>query len=336
MLKSLLFGLTLLAGLVTARPATAGDLDKFLPSNSEFYVHISVPKLFGSELVRKAVPMAFDKYSDMIAKNVGMMKGIPNFPPIEEEQVKEGLKQLADPDAIAMMFDMAKGVITDIVIAGSQNGGDPDIVILLKSKQIKAEILESVASGLAAFPGAADQITVETTNHDAGTIYTFIPAQAKEAKFLVTVPEEGILCVSRNKATAQATLEAKSKPSDKLAELKKARKETDFVFMTGVGDEKVPFTTMTLNVVLDKDLAGKVTVNYKDEAKAKEQVNEVNEQVSKMLEQLKEMLGDKSEILKPHIEKSKAVVDGKTVTGTISIPGKVFESMLKKENEKDK
>ena len=35
-----------------AGPATAGDLDKYVPADAQFFAHVNVPKLFASDMVR--------------------------------------------------------------------------------------------------------------------------------------------------------------------------------------------------------------------------------------------------------------------------------------------
>ena len=55
--RTFALALVAFAGLTTVAPA--GDFDKYLPEKSQLYVHVNMPKLFTSPMVRKVVPMVF-------------------------------------------------------------------------------------------------------------------------------------------------------------------------------------------------------------------------------------------------------------------------------------
>ncbi|WP_410971771.1 hypothetical protein, partial [Salmonella sp. SAL4437] len=55
-----------LAALAVATPVPAGDFDKYLTDDTQFFVHVNVPKFFTSDMVRNAVPMVFEKFGDQI------------------------------------------------------------------------------------------------------------------------------------------------------------------------------------------------------------------------------------------------------------------------------
>jgi hypothetical protein len=330
MLRNFLFGLTALAALIVAGPAAAGDFDKYVPEDAQFYAHVNVPKLFASEMVRKAVPMAFDKYGDQLIMFAGMAKGMnPNMPDVPEEKMKEGLKQMADPKVIAQAFDVAGPVVTDIVVTGSMADGEPNVVIIIKCVFITPEGIAQIA-GMAAGGMPGVPVKLETIKKAKGVIYAMDVPNAPE-KVCITVPEAGILHICMGEEKAEKSFTAASKPTAKLADLIAKRNKDDFLFFAGLGTDDADYTSMVGNFTLDKDLGGKLTKTMKDEAAAKEEAKKMNDQFGETMEQLKGMLGEKAEVLKPHMEKSKATVDGKAVNGIISIPGTVVEKLLGKD-----
>ena len=329
MLRNILFGLTALAALIVAGPAAAGDFDKYIPEDAQHFAHISVPKLFASDMVRKAVPMAFDKYSDQLIMFAGMAKGMnPNMPDVPEEKMKEGLKQMADPKVIAKAFDAAGPVVTDLVITGSFVDNEPDMVIVIKCAFFTPQGVEQIAAMAGGVPGMPAKI--ETLKKAKGTVYA-MEMPGAPTKMYMAVPEAGILHICMSEEKAEAAFAAASKPTAQLAELMAKRNKDDFIFFAGLGADNDDYTSMTGKFTLDKDLGGKMTKTMKDEAAAKDEAQKMNDQFGELMEQIKGALGEKAEVLKPHLEKSKATVDGKTVNGTISIPGSVVEKLLGKD-----
>lgn len=329
MLRNMVFGLTAVAAVILAGPAPAGELDKYIPEDAKFYTHINVPKLFASDMVRKAVPMAFDKYGDQLIMLMGMAKGMnPNMPDVPEDQMKEGLKQMADPKVIAKAFDSAGPVVTDIMFTGSMANGEPNVIIVIKCSFITPEAAEQFAGMAGGIPGLPTK--VEKIKKSKGTVYAMEVPQTGQKVFL-SVPEAGVLHISMSEEKSEKSFAAAAKPNAKLGELIAKRNKDDFVYFAGLGEEDADYTTMSGNMTLDKDVGGKMSVAYKDEAKAKEEAQSMNDKFGEMMEQFKGMLGDKAAILKPYIEKSKATVDGKTVNATMSIPGSAVEKMLGKD-----
>jgi len=341
-MRYFLLGLAALAGLALIGPGRADDkpasattpvanaFDKYLPDNSKFYVHVAVPKLFNSELVRKALPMAFDKYANEIVQLAGMAKGLPNVPPIDDDQIKQGLKMMADPQFIGQVFDAAKDAVTDLVIAGNPEGGEKaDLVILIKCEAIKSEMVDQMAQMIGGV--AAGQLTVDTDKTAKGNIYSLSSPQQPGMKMHITVPANGILQLASSKKSAESSLDAKGKASAQLAGLMGKRTGQDFLFVASLGDEKTGITALNANLVLDKDLNGAMKVESNDESEAAEHAKEANQHLEAMFAQIKGVLGDKGDALKNAAEKTKATVQGKTVNATISIPGTAVEKLLSKD-----
>ncbi len=329
MLRKILFGLTAMAACMVAGPANAGDFDKYVPEDAKFFAHVNVPRIFASEMVRKAVPMAFDKYSDQIIGLVGMAKGMnPNIPDVPEDQMKDGLKQLADAKVIAKAFDAAGNVVTDIVVAGSVTNDEPNVVIIIKCAFFTAEVVEQFAGMAGGVPGMPAKI--ETIKKAKGTVYAMEVPQAPQ-KMYVCVPEAGVLHICMSEEKAEKAFAAASKPSAKLNELITKRNKDDFVFFAGLGGDDEDYTSMQGNFKLDKDFSGKISKVFKEESKAKAEAEKMNESFGETMDQVKGLLGEKADVLKPHMEKSKATVEGKTVNAIMSIPGSVVEKMLSKD-----
>jgi hypothetical protein len=328
MLRKFLFSMTALAAIM-AGPAAAGDFDKYVPEGAKFFAHVNVPKLFASEMVRKTVPMAFDKYSDQIVSLAGMAKQFnPNAPDIPEDQMKAGLKQMADPNVIAKAFDAAGPVVTDVVVAGSVVDDEPNVVIVIKCAFFTPEGAAQVAGMAGGMPGMPAKI--ETIKKSKGTIYAMdIPGAPN--KVYMAIPENGILHISMREENAEKAFAAASKPTAELAQLMTKRNKDDFVFFAGLGADKDEYTSMSGNITLDKDLNVNASRTFKDEAKAKEEAQKMNEHFAEMSDQIKGAIGENAQALKPHLEKSKATVDGKTVKAKISIPGSAVEKLLGKD-----
>lgn len=317
-----------LAALAIAAPVRAGDFDKYLADDTQFYLHISMPKFFSSDVVRKAVPMALEKYGESLVGLMGMAKQFnPNAPDIPEDQAKQAIKQASDPKVIAQAFDAAKEFVTDVVVAGKAEGGMPEVAIIVKSPVFTAEGAAMVAQLI----GGQPQVQLETIKKDKGTIYAMTPPNSP-AKVFITVPENGVLHMCMAEKQAEASFAPKGKPSEKLTQLIGKRAATDFLFVAGLGNETADYTAMSGSLTLDKDISGKMAMTYKDAEKATEQAKVANEKMVEMLDQLKGFLGDKATALKPHLEKTKATVDGKTVTSSMSIPGTVVEKLLAKDS----
>jgi hypothetical protein len=192
-------------------------------------------------------------------------------------------------------------------------------------------MVEMISNLIAAQPQVPVQI--KKIKKSGGMVYA-ITAPQDERKVYITIPEEGLLHMAMNEELAEASFAPKGKPSEKLAAQMAKRESNDFLFVAAVGDGEADFTSMAANLVLDKDIAGRFNVDFKDEAKAKERAEEANEHLKLVVEQLKSMLSDKgAEAAKTHLGKTKAEVDGSKVKASLSIPGAVIEELLKKEKE---
>src|SRR3954468_2585518 len=103
-MRSFLFAAAV-TGLAAA-PAAAADLDKYLPADATFYVHVTTKNFLTAPVVRKAIPMAFDKYGDQIMPLMQFAKALnPNTPDIPEDAIKQGIGELKKPETIANAFD---------------------------------------------------------------------------------------------------------------------------------------------------------------------------------------------------------------------------------------
>jgi hypothetical protein len=335
-MRYVLFGLAAIAGFSlagaaraddTTAKARAADLSRYVPSEAQFFVHVNVPKVFTSELVRSAVPMAFDKYGDQLVGLMALAKQFnPNAPDVPEDQAKAAIKQMANPQAIAQAFDAAKEFVSDIVITGSMADDKPNVVVLIKSQFFTAELVEMVSN----LAGQQPQMKIEKAKKEKGTVYTITVPNAEE-KMYFTVPEPGVLFITSQEAGAAASFAATSKPNEKLAGLMAKRDKDDFIFATGLGNNDADYTQMAMSLQLDKNVSGKMMMVFKDEKKAAEQAKEVNDQLQEMLGQIKDFLGDKGGALKQSAEKTKAVAQGNTVTANLSIPGEALTKLLSKD-----
>src|SRR5262245_7767918 len=222
-----------MAALAVTAPAPAGDFDKYLAEDTQFFVHVNVPKFFTSEMVRKAVPMAFDKFGDQIVAMMGMARNFnPQIPEIPEDDAKQIMKNAADPKEIAKVFDRIKDVVTDIVIAGKGDGETPQMSILVKCEHIKPELVD----GIAGMAKAMGQVELDAIKKDKGTIYAIKVPQQPGQKMFITVPEPGVLLMCMSEKQAASSFAPSGKPSEKLAKLMGKKAANDFVFVGGLGD----------------------------------------------------------------------------------------------------
>jgi hypothetical protein len=315
-----LLSLAALAALTA--PAPAGEFDKFLPDDTQLYVHVRMPKFFESGMVRKAVPMAFDKYGAELAGLAGMAKQMnPQMPDVPED----AFKRLSDPKEIAQFFDMAKNVISDVVVAGSGGGMAMQPVMLIKCEMITNDMMQMVSGMVANAP----QMKLETMKKPKGTVWELTLPQGDQ-KIYLSVPTQGLLQISMSDKVAEASFEAKGKAGDKLKALLEKQDKTDFVFVASTGGDASDYQSMAANVTLDDNLTGKVNATFKDAETAAAKAKEITEQFANMFEQLKGQLGDKADLLKPYLDKAKATADGKTVSANFTMPGTAVETMLKK------
>jgi len=313
---------TLAAAAALAAPAPAGEFDKFLPDDTQLYVHVRMPKFFESGMVRKAVPMAFDKYGTELAGLAGMAKQMnPQMPDVPED----AFKRLSDPKEIAQVFDMAKNIISDIVIAGAGGGMAMQPVFLIKCEMISNEMMQMASGAVANVP----QVKLETVKKAKGTVWELTLPQGDQ-KIYLSVPTPGLLQISMSDKLAEASFEAKGKAGDKLKALLDKQNKTDFVFVASTGGDDSEYQSMAANVTLDDNLTGKVNATFKDGETASAKAKEISEQIAGMFDQLKGQLGDKADLLKPYLDKAKATATGNSVSANFTLPGTAVETMLKK------
>src|SRR5262245_57468947 len=107
-MRSFLF-MAVIAGLAVTAPTRAADLEKYLPANAGVYVHININRLLTADVIRKAIPMAFDKYGDQILPLFQLAKALnPDLANLPEDELKKGIQELKKPETIANAFDAAK------------------------------------------------------------------------------------------------------------------------------------------------------------------------------------------------------------------------------------
>lgn len=318
--RPVLLSLAALAALTA--PAPAGEFDKFLPDDTQLYVHIRMPKFFESGLVRKAVPMAFEKYGAELAGLAGMAKQMnPQMPDVPED----AFKRLADPKEIAQFFDMAKNIISDIVVAGAGGGMAMQPVMLIKCEMITNEMMQMVSGAAGNIP----QVKIEAVKKAKGTVWELTLPQGDQ-KIYLSVPTAGLLQISMSDKVAEASFDAKGKASDKLKALIEKQTKTDFVFVASTGGNGSDYQSMAANVTLDDNLTAMVNATFKDAETATAKAKEITEQFASMFEQIKGQLGDKADLLKPYLDKAKATASGNTVSANFTLPGTAVETMLKK------
>jgi hypothetical protein len=320
-------------GLAMTNSVRANDLAKYLPDNSSMYVHINLNQLLTAPVIRKAVPLAFEKYGDQIGPIVAMAKQFnPGTPDIPEDQLKKGIDELKKEETIAKGFDAAKDIVTDVIITGKADDDEgKSVVILVKvPKEVTAEAVDAAIQFI-----PKEQVKSKQHKKDKATIHEFEIPQAPVAIFAV-VPEPGVVALSMSKESAEMLVErAAGKKGEQNADFTKLmaqRKPTDFVFVTGIkgtGDDK---EVMQGNLVLSKDITGQMSVTYATEEKAKKQGEEMKEGVASASEQLKGFLGDKKDLADTIINSIKTKIDGKTVSASMAITGPTVEKLLAKDN----
>jgi len=321
-----------ITSLVIVAPARADDLDKYLPENTGYYVHVNINRLLDANVVRKAVPMAFDKYGDQIVELLPLLKLInpdaaKNIP---EDDLKKTIQELKKPETIAAGFDAAKDTVTDIVVAGDPAHEDK-VLILVKGPK---EITEDAIKGISALAGLTGQVKVKEHKQAKATIFEIqMPAPQQDQSAFVAVPEPGIVCFAVQKELVEKALSgAKGGLNDKLKPLVAKRTPKDFLFVAMAGGpDDAGIRAGYGNLVLDKDISGNVTATYGSPDKAKEAAQHMNDSLSGFADTLKGALGDKANEVKPVLDKMKATANGVSVTGQFTVPGTVVEKLLAKD-----
>lgn len=320
-------------GLALTNSVRANDLAKYLPDNSSMYVHINLNQLFTAPVIRKAVPLAFEKYGDQIMPLIAMAKQFnPGTPDIPEDQLKKGINELKKEETIAKGLDAAKDIVTDIIFAGKadDDSGQSMVILVKVPKEVTAEAVDAAVQFI-----PKEQVKSKQHKKDKATIHEFEVPQAPVAMFAV-VPEPGVVALAMSKETAEGLVDRaggkKGETNAEFAKLMAQRKPTDFVFVTGIkgaGDDK---EVMQGNLVLSKDVAGQMTVTYATEEKAKKEGEEMKQGVASMSDSVRGFLGDKKDLADAIVNSIKTKVEGKTVSASISITGPTVEKLLAKDN----
>lgn len=300
------------------------NLDKFLPDVGNIYVHANLQQFLAAPVVRKAIPMAVDKYAKEIAGFAQMaMQMNPNAGNVSEDQIKGMLEQLKDPAVIAQAFDAAKDAVTDVIFTGSHEGPNKMLLLIKCSDQVQPDMVKALAPMLKQVP----QIKLET--HEKGD-KTIFEISAQGQSFFVAVPEAGVIAFSLSKDLIEKSVKGgNSGPSADMKKLIAKRAKNDFLFVAAGKQDEIESAVARL--VLNQDINGDMSVTYTSADKAKEEAEQANKKLGEFANQLKSMLGGQAKEVAPVLEKMKAKADGKTVTGTLAIPGAVVEKLLAKE-----
>jgi hypothetical protein len=326
--------LAIALGLWLAGSARSADLVKYLPDKASVYVHVNVKQLLTAPVVRKAIPMAMDKYGDQILPLIQLAKQFsPGTPDVPEEQVKKAIDELKKEATIAAGFDKAKDVVTDVMITGdaNDNEGKSVLVVIKVPQEVTAEAVDAIVKFI-----PKEQIKSKQHKKDKSTIYEFEVPQAPVAMFMV-VPEPGIICITMGKEAADLAVErasgkGKAEISADFSTLMAKRKPTDFLFASSIKGEGDDREVMVGRLVLDKDVSASMNVTYSSEEKAKKEGDELKSHIETATEKLKEMLADKKDALAAILEKIKSKVDGKSVSAEFSVSGQTVEKLLAKDN----
>ncbi len=332
-MRTRLFALGLLALAVPASSVRAADLDVYLPKDTGVYVHVNVRQLLSAPVVRKAIPMAADKYGDQLLLLMAIAKQLnAGGPEVSEEDMKKALNELKKPATIAQGFDAAKDFLTDIVVAG-QPGEEEKFLILVKCIPIVTPEMVDAVSRI-----AESQPQVKLKRHKKGkaTVYEMeMPPPHQGQAVFATVLEPGVVAFGLNKDMVEQAVGRtgkKSEVSEGLGKLIAKRADNDFVFVAANKGEGEGHESASGSLVLDKDVAVRFTVSYADAGKAKESAKEANETIGNLVEAATNAIGDRPE-LKAALEKLNAKVEGRTVSISWTLPGAVIEKLLSKDKE---
>ncbi|MFO0809342.1 MAG: hypothetical protein U0746_12010 [Gemmataceae bacterium] len=328
-MRCILLTAVVVGAVVTAAPAA--DPLKYMPDNTGAYVHINVKQLFTAPIVRKAVPMAFDKYGEQIVGLVEMVKQFDaKAKEISEDDVKNVLKDLKNPTKIAASFDLIREFVTDIVLFSDLEDDSEKSLLLLQCNPAVTALLDLGMT----FVDQSEKVSVKK-HQKAGrpTVYE-IEIEDIEKSFFVAVPEQGLIALGmvkepifialgRTKSTKAVKVDAQ------LKEMIAKRNPNDFLFLAGIrgadDDREVSFASLAL----DKDVSGRFTVAYDSPERAKAGAQEIEQGITTLTNSLKELIGESHKALNESLEKVKAKAEGKKVAVTLTLPGSVIEKLLK-------
>jgi hypothetical protein len=305
------------------------DLTKYMPDGAGMYVHINVQQLLASPVVRKAIPMAVDKYSELIMNIAQMAKAFdPNAANVPNEQIKSVVDELKKPATIATAFDTAKDGVTDIIVTG-----DPDKDDMMLIVKCHEAVTPDLVKGLAQFPAIANnpQLQIKTTVKDGKTVFELI---VQGQSFYLALPEAGVVLGSSSKALVEKGLAGKGtglKPE--LKKLVDTRAKTDFIFSAVVrkGTDESGILAGWLRLVLDENISGEISANYANAAKAADQAKEMNDHIGEIADKVKEAMGPAGKDIAAALTQAKAVASGTAVTSKFKLSGSVIEKLLAKD-----
>jgi hypothetical protein len=313
-------------------PAKA-DLQKYLPAGSGFYVHVNVRQFLAAPVIRKAIPLAVDKYGDTLMQLFQFAKAFdPNAQNIPNDKVKEMIDSLKKPETIAKAFDAAKDGLTDIVVAGEPGKDDRMAVVVKCHEAVTADIVKAFA------PFLQNNPQVSLKMHDQGdkTLFELQPQNAPQPIYFV-LPQAGVVVFSPKKEMVEKALKGGGEDTLKpgLKKLVGEKQKTDFVFfaMSGSGQDESGVVSGWGRIVLDKDVHGEMSATYGSEKKAADEAKEMNEHLGQLTQMVKNALGPNGKDVAAALDKAKATADGPKVSAKFAVPGSVIEKLLAKEKE---
>lgn len=322
--------LAALASVLLLTPAArASDLDRFVPSTTNFYMQINLKQMSGASMIRKVVPKLLDKYGENAIKMAGQAN--PQAAMLEGmwPQIQEALR---DEEKVNQFFDGFKENVSDVVIAGNvvvAGGADskPDFIILVGSPvftQANAQMVAGMVGGQ--MPGMLKESKLAGKD-----VWEMTPPGAPQS-FFVAIPEDGVLAFSINKDNMEACLKASKevKFSNDLKPLMANRTDKCSIFLAGFEPKEDERTFA--QVMIAKDLEVNVVREFKDGEKAKTKADEMNEEIASAISGAETMLGESGEKLKSlfdALKKNKATVTGNKVTFTTKVATEYVMKMLK-------
>jgi len=310
----------------------ADGADKYFPEGTTVVVRINFNQLFGSPLLRKAVPLVVDKYGE------DFMNLMATFAATQDENAAKAMKEAApqlkeavkDPEKVAAFMDRLKDAVTDVVVAGDPKGGDEKMVFIVRSKFLNAGMVAMVAQMAENNPAAK----LKSEKIEGGTLYEVeVPNQDK--KVYGAVVEDGVIVASPEKDMVVAALKGKGKPSKLSADFQAMlakRSEQQTLFVATLEDDAKSVFTLTVG----DDITGSFNVEAKDADAAKEKAKEIDEGIDHMKDFLGGLLDDSKPELKPLGEalgKLKAEVNGKNVNVKLQIKGEMLLKALKSKGD---
>ena len=314
-------------GLVApARAAEpAADLGKYMPDNTAMYLHVNVRQFLAAPVIRKAIPLAMDKYGDTLMQFAQMAKAFdPNAANVPNDQIKSVIDELKKPATIAKAFDAAKDGLADIVVVGKEDS----VLVLLKCHEA---VTADLVKGFTPLLNGNPQLQVTTSGKDDKTVFEVTIQQ--QQKFYFGIPTAGVVVGGMAKDLVEKSLAGGG--GGLKADLKKLvaeRKPTDFVFFATAGKRTDDSSDVSGwgRLVLDANISGEMTATFATAAKAADHAKELDDHISQMAGTVKDALGPAGKDVAAALEKAKPVTAGSTVSSKFSLNGSVIEKLLAK------